>query len=322
MDSSEDKKTFWQQATNVIKHIPGAALVFAIVPLLVIGYAGWYYYAAEHLDKALYSLRLENLEVSSQPEWIEGNLAQDVFQASGLDQISLLDQNATAAIAQAFESNVWVKSVPSVTKAAGGKVQANLHFRKPLAMVALYGAPEPEGANSIQAPKLVGKVEIQGFLCVDEEAVLLPGFGEEDLDDFIIVDVLGAAPPSRLVGAKFGDPRVSQALSLCKLLAPLRSELGIRMLTVSEDYSARSLEPWNLNLFTQDDLQVVWGRAPNKETVGEPDAATKLGKLIAWLKDQRRKAADPQLQNSLSKQIDLRSNQENSRPVSTSSSRP
>ena len=45
-DTNEEKTepSVFARIGGFLKHVPGAALLFAIVPLLVLGYVGWYYY--------------------------------------------------------------------------------------------------------------------------------------------------------------------------------------------------------------------------------------------------------------------------------------
>ena len=71
-----------------LQRIPGGAVLFAVLALVVLGYFGWFYYGADHLDRALYSLKLENLTVTPQPAWIKSNVADEVFSHGRLDRIS------------------------------------------------------------------------------------------------------------------------------------------------------------------------------------------------------------------------------------------
>ncbi|MEM8736218.1 MAG: hypothetical protein AAGG44_18450, partial [Planctomycetota bacterium] len=148
MESSEEQPGFVQRATSVLKHIPGAALMFAVVPLLVLGYLGWYHYGAEHLDQALYSLDQEQLQVTQPPEWVENDLIAEVFSNARLDRVSLLDPKATVRISQAFENHIWVRDVLSVRKSTGGRVAVDLEYREPIASVLVYGPPSPDAPPS------------------------------------------------------------------------------------------------------------------------------------------------------------------------------
>ncbi|QDV24237.1 hypothetical protein [Aureliella helgolandensis] len=265
---------------NVIKRVPGGALMFAVIPLLFLGYFGWYYYGAEHLDHALYNLRLENLTVTDQPAWIKANVAQEVFRDSKLEDVSLLDPHATATIAQAFEAHHWVKSASRVTKSTGAKVAVNLIYRRPAAMVHLpnYTAPQAAGEpNSNEA--------LVYFFPIDSMGVLLPAQDLEEqqvLKHFLIYaeDVRSAGE----VGKPFGDARIIEALKLCEFLEPERERWGLERINVYQDLRSGGASPWILILATRDrSREIIWGHAPTNEASGEPQPGEKLTRLRKWM---------------------------------------
>ncbi|RMF39427.1 MAG: hypothetical protein D6753_13785, partial [Planctomycetota bacterium] len=201
-----------------VRCVPGAGFLFAVIPLVVLGYVGWYFYGAEHLDRALYSLQKENLHVTAQPAWVGGDVVEEVFTQARLDRLSLLDPAATAAVAQAFEAHHWVKAAARVTKESGGVVHVDLIYRRPLAMV--YFAPSPNDS---------GESSAAGFFPVDEDAIVLPtqDFDGSKVFEYFLIFADGARP-SGDVGMPFGDPRIADAVELCRLLEPERRSLGLR----------------------------------------------------------------------------------------------
>ncbi len=100
-----------------------------------LGYVGWYYYGAKRLDVTLYSVKLENIEITPQPKWIHTDLKAEVFRANRLSQLSLLEPTATATIAHAFEADLRIKTTNHVRKLSSGKVQVDVTYRHPVAMV-------------------------------------------------------------------------------------------------------------------------------------------------------------------------------------------
>ena len=88
----------------------------------------------------LYSLSPEDLVVTPQPDWIKPNVANEVFEEH-LGDISLLQPNASATIAQAFEAHYWVKSASRVAKASGAG--AGRRSRSDLSQTRCDGFYEP-----------------------------------------------------------------------------------------------------------------------------------------------------------------------------------
>ncbi len=294
MDSSAEKKSFRQRALAVLQYIPGGALLFAIVPLVILGYFGWFYYGADHLDQAFYSIRAENLAVTAQPPWIKSNVAEEVFENGRLDRISLLDPQAGATIAQAFEAHTWVKSTTRVTKSAGGKVKVDIVYRRPAAMV-YYRPPDSEqdaGGTSR---------EDSGFFPVDDEGIFLPtsNFEESQVQEYFWIFADGARPAGD-VGMPFGDSRVNEALILCGLLEPLRERFRLQFIYVDQDNASNSPSPWIMSLVTRDRYQIIWGHAPSSEAGGEPPANEKMARMVAWFETEQ-----PHADEELSR-LDLR----------------
>ncbi len=281
---------------GLLKRVPGGALIFAVLPLAILSYLGWYYYGAEHLDHALYSLRVENIELTQQPDWVPEDLVKEVYLGRGLERISLLGPQACPLIAQAFEAHHWIKATPRVSKSYGGKVQVEVVYRKPLAMVVVLREtkqpPEVEAIESIEIPEL-------GFLPLDTSGVLLPNFELNNAYEYFVIIAPGAKLSGEL-GKPSGDPGVAAALTLCELLEPIRSGLSLRRVYVSRNFNSTSLQPWLLALSTGDGRRIVWGHPPGYEAGGEPPAADKIQRMRNWLAstDTSAKSLDLTQQNS------------------------
>lgn len=296
-NEEEQEPSALSKIGGIVKQIPGAALLFAVVPLVLLGYFGWYYYGAKQLDQALYSLKRENLTTTKQPKWIKSDVADQVFEKQNLKQISLLDPSASAVIAQAFETHSWVKSASRVVKSQKGKVAVDLIYRKPIAMVYYHPADERPVEGSTDRP---------GFYPVDDESVVLSTdeFTPEEVFNFFIIDARDARPAG--LGLPFGDPRISEALSLCQFLSGDRLELGLRTMHVNQDTRSVAPSPWVITLYTSDNHVLLWGHAPTLEGNGEPAAEEKLRRMKAWLEVAR--------ESSTAQVIDLRTNKISARP--------
>ncbi len=274
MDKAEHS-SLRNRIAAIIQHIPGGAVLFAVVALVIFGYFGWYYYGADHLDHALYSLRLEKLAVTPQPPWIKAKVAEEVYQNGRLDRISLLDARANAAIAQAFETHHWVDTTTRVSKAVGGRVTVDLVYRQPIAMVFFENRNE---ADPSQATK--------GFFPIDEAGTVLPtaDFSSDDVWDYFMI-IADEARPAGDTGMPYGDVRITQALQLCQLLAQHREAHQLQEVWVHHDNLSAGASPWSLTVVTRDKLRaIVWGHAPEYESRGELPADEKLNRMLSWLK--------------------------------------
>ncbi len=270
--------TLWQRISERFRKTPGSGLAFAVVPLVVLGYFGWYYYGAEHLDRTLYALKLENIELTQQPPWIHTDLKNQVFRDNRLSQLSLLDPTASATIAHAFDAHIWIKHTNRVSKLSGGKVVVDVTYRRPAAMV-YY-----DQATSSATGGVKGKGKC---FPIDDEGVVLPSdeFAPEQVHDYLMIFAPNAAPAGA-VGMAFGDPRISEALVLCKLLEHLRVQLRLACIHVEPDAIDQHLggfNSWVMLIQTEDNREVLWGHAPGKENKDEMNVQEKLATMKAWL---------------------------------------
>lgn len=277
-DQPPPPPTLLQWWSAKIRSVPGGGLLFALVPLLILGYFGWYYYGAEHLDRTLYSLREENIELTPQPEWIHSDVRAEVFRNGALARVSLLEPQATATIAHAFDAHSWIKSTHRVRKTSGGKVKVDVVYRRPAAMVYYRAAPAIGTQN----------VKVNQALCfpVDEEGFLLPSddFASAEVHNYFMIFAPNAAPAGD--GMAFGDDRILEALKLVRLLEPLRQPLKLACIYVQPDAIEQQLgafNSWIMNIATDDKRNIIWGHTPGKETKDEPRAEEKIGMLQAWL---------------------------------------
>lgn len=290
------QKSFRERFAGIWQYVPGGALLFAIVPLILLSYLGWFYYGAKHLDQALYALTVEHLTVTPQPAWIStSNVREEVFQRARLDRISLLDPRANATIAQAFEAHPWIRSTTRVTKAVGGKVAVDLVYRQPLAMV--YCKPRPQDA---QGPPQ--NIKEPGFFPVDTEGIMLPieDFSQAQVFEYFWI-MADSATPTGQIGMSFGDVRIANALKVCGLLEPERKRQKLQRVYVQHDHRSSGESPWILVLETTDKHQIIWGHMPDAEGTGEPSASEKLATLLAWLEAQRAAQTAGRTLNLLSK---------------------
>jgi hypothetical protein len=276
---NEAKPTTLQKVALWMHYVPGGALLFAVMPLLILGYFAWYYWGAKHLDQALYAVRLPNLECTPQPTWIrQSKVREEVFHSGGLGQLSLLDPQASVTIARAFESHSWVANVARVRKMSGGKVIVDVNYRRPIAMIWVDGKKN-YGAQVSQD----GQATKNGYYAVDEQAVILPtnDFDRDQVHNYFKVFADGADSPT-VEGMSFTDTRIKHALVLCKFLESSRVALQLTRIHVVREEQWVSANPWLLYVSTADNRRILWGHTPGLEVVGEMPAQEKLLRLQKW----------------------------------------
>lgn len=278
--SKETAKSSEPRSWNPLGTIPRAAILSLIGPaiLLFAGYFGWRYYGAKALDSAYYALSLENIHLTPPPFPLRANIVAEVYEGSGLSQMSLLDDQTAAAIARAFTAHPWIRQTHRVQKMAGGQIMVNVEYRIPIAMV--YCEPDRDETS--------GGPSKESFLPIDADGVLLPtkDFSQSDIPEFILIyanKIL--ASEHRRVGTPIGDSQIEEAILLSRLLAPVRKEAKISSIYVypSRD-SGRS--KWKLEIATRGGPRIFWGSAPGIENFGEPSAASKSKRLLEIVTDK------------------------------------
>ena len=274
----------------------------AIVPLILILFAVaigmmWKRYRDDVAVSAAYRLSTENIRYTHPPEWIERDILTEVFRLGGLDSKGILDEGVTVQVASAFELHPWVKEVERVRIAYPAKLQVELAYRAPIAMVLL-----PDDPNDDRGPRM---------LPIDANAVQLPceDFNEEFANEnFPRIDV-GNTYPTGPVGTNWGDDVVAKAAKIAEVLHEdweslkdvlhrvERSSVPTSM-TDQPDFDIRGLPLAD----GSPGLIVHWGRAPGDELAIEPSAKMKLKRLQQWINDIKVTGVLP------AQEIDLRTN--------------
>lgn len=283
-------KTFQERFAYIMHVVPGGALLFALIPLVVCGYLGWYYYGSKTLDQSLYSLRMEQVQVTDQPGWILTPVLAEVFKSNRLDRINLLEPSASASIAGAFETHPWVEKTTRVQKVQGRSVTVDVIYRRPVAMVQVHYYPVDETGTPTADRR-------EGYYPVDHKGVVLPvGDFKQNLAkdwDYPIIEIENMEHSGAQAGLTFNDSRVMEALRFINFLDKqwTPKQLGIKWIRVRRDDGISGATPWILELWTSDQRTILWGRSPGEEAVGENTAERKLAEMASWLEAQRRSPA-------------------------------
>lgn len=207
-----------------------------------------------------YRLRASNIHVTEIPQWVPPNLIEQVASKAGIDPVrSVLDERLTSDLAKAFSQNPWVERVVKVTKTIPARVDVELIYRRPVAMVEVA----------------------TGLLPVDATGVVLPpaAFTPEDAQRYPLI-TLPKTSPQNAVGKSWGDPQVVAAAKLASVLLPHWQDFRLKAIEIPSGIDLRApLEELVFQLQTQGGSRIVWGRAPGVIYPLELSADQKIGRL-------------------------------------------
>ncbi|WP_164104601.1 hypothetical protein [Candidatus Laterigemmans baculatus] len=234
--------------------------------LLVGSYVAWHHWGAERIGRQYYRLEREAVSITPPPPFVQSDITAAVFETHQLEKTSLLHRQATATIAQAYQTHPWVQQVVRVEKRSDG-VDIHLRYRQPMAMVRVISQ----------------HAEVKGpaVFVVDGRGILLPpeDFVGFDTTSLLHIEVPGTYPTGG-IGSPFGDQRVIAAAALAELLEKHREICNLAAITLTNPNRAFN-ESWVYAIIRTDGTRFIWGSAPGEEVRGEPSAAAKLQALLA-----------------------------------------
>lgn len=252
-------------------HAPAIMAMIWPAMLIIGGFVVWQRWGSDRIGQQFYGIDPAKIHLSPPPDYIRADIADSVYRDTRLDQLSLLDPDATARIASAFATHPWVSRVDSVRKLPGGVVDIHVRYRIPVAMVFVIS----------RHPEVAGR----SFFAVDGEGVLLPTteFTREQTMSYPHIEIPDVYPTGG-VGSNFGDPRIVAAARLAETLFPYRESLQLR--SIQLDPNNRTAPVSQFLWVSRDGQQHVWGSAPGQELPGEPQGAEKLQTVLAELGNQ------------------------------------
>lgn len=263
---------------------PGWILaLFAMVVVAIAGYQGWRYVVPWVAESPHYQVEPGDIVISQTPPWIRTDIKEKVILDASLDgSMSILDDDLVERVTAAFEFHPWVKEVQRIELSAGPRIDVQLTYRRPVAVVRVAG-----GSSS----------EVE-YAPVDLEGRRLPG---EDMTlaerkAFPLITGMQGLP---LVGQTWSDLRVVGAARLADLLANDWKELGLS-----------EIRPEQAEVDTKADLETVlrttkyvlsrksgppiaWYHAPQTNIPGEYADSEKVSMLKAYIRAER-SGANPQ----------------------------
>jgi hypothetical protein len=212
-----------------------------------------------------YRLPATQIEITSPPHWVPHDLVAQVVERADLPkELSLLDENLVADVAEAFRLSPWVEEVVAVSKSFPARVTVALTYRRPVAMVEVK----------------------QGHYPIDAHGVLLPPQEFSVADTRAYPTITGViSTPQGAAGTDWGDPVVEDAAELAAELAACWKNLGLTAIVCprTADSHARIDEGVFL-LEARGGSRIVWGHAPGTDHPGELSTKQKIGRLDAYVK--------------------------------------
>src|SRR5262249_40387228 len=145
-----------------------------------------------------YRVATKDIEIPAAPAWIRADVKTEAIRQGGLPpQLSILDPHLQQRLEQAFGLHAWVAHVENVRTSYPARICVDLQYRRPVAMVEVYG----------------------GLLPIDIDGVLLPteDFSPQEAQTYPRICGVRSSPLGPL-GTRWDDPSVEAAAHLGEYL--------------------------------------------------------------------------------------------------------
>lgn len=217
-------------------------------------------------DRDEYQFETANIEINPPPRDVPPNLVRQVIERASLEEkVSIVDDDLTKQIAEAFAAHPWVEEVVSVQKSFPPRVVVELKYRRAIAMVEVD----------------------DGLYPISRDGILLPpeDFSLSDTRRYPLVRGVQTQPQGA-AGTAWGDVSVAGAARLAVALEDDWTQLQLLAIVVPKRTSAKEkLEDLKFVLHTRGGSHILWGRAPKTSHPGELTATQKIGRLKKYLTD-------------------------------------
>ncbi|MBN1587901.1 MAG: hypothetical protein JW888_00135, partial [Pirellulales bacterium] len=194
---------------------PGRTVTLALLIVALLSgtfWVLWHQIDNELLASDQYQVNIDDLEISPLPDWIRTDPRRQAFgYLNNLGgPLSIIDDDATHRVADAFSIHPWVEQVIQVTKHYPARICVKLKYRRPVCMV--HGIVQ-------------GK---EGLRAVDVHGVWLPGndFDLMEAARYPIVAGITSEPVAGL-GDQWRDERVLGAAQIAAVIGPAWHELKL-----------------------------------------------------------------------------------------------
>ena len=212
-----------------------------------------------------YRLATSRIEITPPPHWVPHDLVEQVTKRAGLPtELSLLDEDLTQRVAQAFEQHPWVKGNVHVRASVPAQLQVDLEYREPVAMVRAKN----------------------GLFPIDVDAVVLPAadFSPAQIGEvsrrgkrWFAAEWSGRDSLARRHGSRRGAARGVAEVALA----------GVRLEVDPCTARPQTQVAWDelsFQLGTTGGSRIIWGRPPGSKRPGELPAEKKIERMKYYLR--------------------------------------
>jgi len=272
---------------KLVKYVRGRGMLITAIGLtgfVVLGVVGgWHLVWREVGDYVLssegYVVTLDQIEIAPAtppPEWINTDIREEAFRSVSLDRpLSIMDDDLTERIANAFSLHPWIAKVPRVTKHHPARVRVELIYRRPVCMVEVPGGHVLVGGRMKAVPGGCYPVDPLGVVLPTRDFLLPSGDISQDEAGryplLVNIDTL----PMGTVGESWGDARVVGGAEIATIFGDAWKQLRLAAIIAS----GSSAEVPVFVLLTSHGAEIEWGRAPSDTTAAELPAADKVDRL-------------------------------------------
>jgi len=252
--------------TKLVEILSGPARPLLVIALLGAAAFGVWYFVwnrVHHqvLSSEEYLVTPEKVEITPPPDWIHTDIRAEVFRGACLDRpLSIMDDDLTERIKDAFSLHPWVAKVGQVTKHHPARVKVDLNYRRPVCMVDI-------------APRL---------LPVDANGVLLPANDFSPVAASRYPRLLGIdTVPIGPAGESWGDARVVGGAEIADALSDVWKPWRLWQIVASPSGIENESR---YALLTRGGTRIEWGLAPGSKVHGELPVADKLARLHEYVR--------------------------------------
>jgi hypothetical protein len=233
--------------------------------MLVAARLSWNRFAEPTLNDPAYQLTAEEIVVTPQPAWIQGDVKAEVFRDAQLANLNLRDRQLLDKINRAFALHSWVAKVNRVEKSYPSRLMVELEYRRPVATVEI-GEAAGDGER--------------GLLFIDQNSVLLPSenFSPAQARAYLRISA-GDVLPTGVYGTAWGSGRILGAAQVAHAWGDRWQPLGLYRVVIKEDPNAEPI----YELHTKGGARVIWGNPPSHESTDEPTATEKIEQLTQYV---------------------------------------
>jgi hypothetical protein len=244
---------------------PSVLLTFATVALAFVALPILSRSLPDPKQRSEYVTDHSAIKINEPPHWVPRDLVEQVLdQAQFPKQLSLLDDDLTRKIAIAFDRHPWVADVVHVQKSVPARIDVELEYRRPVAMVQVEAGMYP----------------------IDPKGILLPpsDFSVAESESYpLITDVKSS--PRGSAGTPWGDPSILGAARIADALSTHWRDFDLKEIRRIRRTPEDATETTFYELGTVGGSRILWGRAPGDDHPGELTVKQKIGRLQRYHSD-------------------------------------